>query len=71
LWVELFDDLFRGCVLLDLALEIEAHHVARIDLGRQLEELGETLFFSLFEILRSHGNHKVDVHVIVVFLVVL
>jgi hypothetical protein len=29
------------------------------------------LFLSLLEVLRSHANHEVDVHVIVVFLVVL
>lgn len=56
---------------MDLALEIERHHVARIDLGRELEELCKTLFLSLLEVLRSHADHEMDVHVIVVFLVVL
>lgn len=69
--VKFFNDLLRGRVLLYLALEIECHHVARIDLRRELEELCKTLFLSLLEVLRSHANHEVDVHVIVVFLVVL
>ena len=71
LWIELVDDLLWGAVLPDLAIEVEANHIARVDLARQFEELGQTLLFCLLDILRRHANDEVHVDVIVVFLVVL
>jgi len=58
-------------VLPDLAVKVEAIHIARVDLARQFEELGQTLLFCLLDILRRHVNDEVHVDVIVVFLIVL
>ena len=69
--IELFDDLLRRAVLLDPAFGIEAHHVTGVDLSSQLEELSKALLLSLCEPTGSHGDHKVDVSVIVVLFVVL
>ena len=71
LWIELVDDLLWRVVLLDLALKVKADHIARVDLARQFEELGQTLLFCLLDILRRHVNDEVHVDVIVVFLIVL
>jgi hypothetical protein len=71
LWIELVDDLLRRAVLPDLAIKVEANHIARVDLARQFKELGQTLRFCLLDILRRHANDEVHVDVIVVFLIVL
>ncbi len=71
LWVKFFDHLLRRAVFLDLALKVEADHVARVDLGRELEELGETLLLSLFDVLGRHVNDEMYVDIIVVFFVIL
>jgi hypothetical protein len=69
--VEILDNLFGGMVLLDLAVEVETNHVAGVDLGRELEELLETLLFSLLKVLRTHCDDNMNVDVIRVLLVVL
>jgi hypothetical protein len=69
--VKIFDDFLRRVVLLDLAVKVEADHVARVDLARQFEELCQALLFCLFYVLRRHANDEVHVDVVVVFLIVL
>jgi hypothetical protein len=69
---KLLDDLLWRVVLLDLALKVEADHVARVDeLVRQFEKLGQTLLFCLLYVLRRHINDEVHVDIVVVFLIVL
>ena len=42
-WIEFLDDLLWRIVLLDLAIKVEADHVARVDLACQLEVLDQAL----------------------------
>jgi hypothetical protein len=71
LWVEVLDDLLWRVIFLDLALKVEADHVARADLARQFEELSRPLLFRLFDVLGRHAHDKVHIDVIMVFLVIL
>ena len=71
LWIELLDDLLRRVVLLDFALKVETDHVARVELVRQFEKLGQALLFCLLYVLRRHINDEVHVDIVVVFLIVL
>lgn len=71
LGVEILDDLLSRLILLDLAVEVKAEHVARVNLGRQFEELDEPLSFGFLHVLLAERHHEVDVHVVVVLLVVL
>ena len=69
--VEVLHHLLGRVVLLDLAVKVEAHHVARVDLARQLEELEEALLLGLLHALLAESDDEVDVHVVVVLFVVL
>jgi len=69
--VKVFQNLFSRIIFLDLALEVEADHVARINLRRQLEELKETLLLCLLQVLRAHGDSEVDIQIVVVLFVIL
>ena len=71
LWIEIHDDLLRRIVLLDIAVKVEADHVARVNLARQFEELCQALRFCLFYVLCRHADDEVHVDVVVVFLIVL
>ena len=71
LWIELLDDLLWRVVLLDLALKVETHHVARVELVRQFKKLGQTLLFCLFYVLRRRINDEVHIDIVMVFLIVL
>ena len=69
--VEVLNDLFRCVVLLDLSFEVEAHHVTRVNLRRQLEVLLQPLLLRFLELLGTHRDYEVHVPVVVVFFVVL
>lgn len=69
--IEVLDYLLWGVVLLDLSIEVETDHVARVDLAREFEELKEALSFSLLQVLLPHGNDKVYVHIVMVLFVIL
>lgn len=69
--IELLDNFLRGAVLLDPAFGVEAHHVAGVDLSGEFEEFSETLLLRLCEPAGGHGDHEVDVSVVMVFFVVL
>lgn len=69
--IELVDDLFRRVVFLYLAVEIEAHHVACVNLARQLEELDETLSLGLLHVSLTESHYEVHIDVVMVLFIVL
>jgi len=69
--VKVFQNLLSRIVFLDLAFEVKADHVARINLRRQLEELKETFLLCLLQVLRAHGDSEVDIQIVVMLFVIL
>ena len=69
--VKVLEDLLGRAVLLDLAGGVEADHVARLDLVRQLERFLEPVLLNRLLALVRERDDKVDRGVGVVLLIVL
>ena len=54
-----------------MLLEVEADHVACVQLSSELEEFVEALLFSLFHTRLGECANEVNVHVVVILFVVL
>mmetsp|Transcript_20133 Transcript_20133/g.60266 ORF Transcript_20133/g.60266 Transcript_20133/m.60266 type:complete len:252 (-) Transcript_20133:457-1212(-) len=55
---ELFDDVLRAFVLLDVAIRVEKHHIRGGDGGAQMEKLFKALLLGLRQLVGRHGQHE-------------
>jgi hypothetical protein len=69
--VKVLNDLLWRFIFLNLAVKVEANHVACCQLRCQFEELHEALLLSLLHALGRHTDDEMDISIVMVFFVVL
>lgn len=69
--IEVFQYFFGRIILLYLAIQVKAYHIAGAHLRREFEEVNKPLLLRLLEIFGAHGDDEMDIAIIVVLLVIL